>query len=55
MDIIWKVISWEGKGGNGGKGAENWKREWQVQNRWGGSEQQGKWRSQKNDMRDPWP
>ena len=34
-EIIWSVISWEGKGENGGKGAGLRITNWQVQNRKG--------------------
>ena len=36
MEIMWKVISREGEGGKEWKGTGNKKRNWQVQNRWGG-------------------
>ena len=34
MEIIWRIISWEGEGENGGKGT-GIKHNWQVQNRQG--------------------
>ena len=35
MEIIWRVISWNGEGEDGGKCAGNKKHKWQVQSRQG--------------------
>ena len=35
MEIIWRVISWRGKGENGGKVQELRSTNWQIQNRQG--------------------
>ena len=36
VEIVWRAISWEGKGENGRSGSGNKKHNWQVQKRQGG-------------------